>query len=221
MKEDMEYCFECGASTRVPYQGHPSDQLIHYWTPFAAGIMILLASIMCLTGGINLLGIYYYYISGELSSGKVAIIISGIVYLLGFYFGLRGTIVIFHRKNFKFAFRTAIFIAICGAIPIIFWVIFSSILVLFIIGIVRTLIILILAIIGIVLLWKSKDEFDRHTRDVDKQEGEMPSPAKPPGDAKSKPSPAQRLKELKELRKEGLITEKEFEEKRKKLVDAL
>ncbi|UCH89755.1 MAG: hypothetical protein JSV49_03660 [Thermoplasmata archaeon] len=207
MNEDMEYCYKCGVSTRSPYQRHPSDQMIHYWTPVVAGILILIASIYCLTHAISFLRVGYYQIWDDLDYWGSAFFIIGIIYIFGFYFGLRGSILIFQRKNFKFAFGTVIFLAICGAIPLVFWS--------------NTSIILLLAIIGIVILWYSKDVFDRPVGEYDKQREAMPPFITPPHDAKPKPSAAQRLKELKELRKERLITEKEFEEKRKKLAQEL
>ncbi len=208
INEWTEICPKCGAYVISSYKNQLSRLHSLPWPIFFAGIFILIVSILFLMAAISKFEILLWNFP-HLSNLIYLLLL--LVDILGFIFGLRAAYFIFSRRNYYSAFRNSLFVLIIG---FVFFLIYPY-----------NLTIIILTILVLVFLSISKKEFIHPS-----------APPAPPEFYQSRPGAAQtkfnydamplnkqseKLRILKELLDDGIISEVEFNRKKKELLKQL
>jgi hypothetical protein len=162
------------------------------WKPLIAGFLILLSSIYILYAAF-----LYFRDALILNHLSISIIylVTGFFKVIGFVVGIQGSILIFKRIKFKSAYFYSILLFIFHFLPILRFLDFIEHF-------------SMLTIFGIIFLWMSKDLFDIPKHHIEDKYN-------------SKPTEFNKLRELKKLKDDGVITNDEFEAKKNELLETL
>jgi hypothetical protein len=191
-------CSKCGAQMHIHKDQLSETLYSSAWMPFIAGFILLFASIECIRVGIDLSN-YFSHGIAYLNWREALYIIAAVFGFVGFIFGLIGSINMFKRENFGLAFNGSIGVAVYG----LFLSLLSE----------RTSGILILAILALIFLVMSKSEFNPATRSGRALIAGISSQFEKPQ------TNVEKIKELKKLMDDGIITEKEFQAKKRDLLE--
>jgi hypothetical protein len=198
------------ASSQYQISGQPfyNQSSLFTWKPIVSGILILIGAIWCFIPGLVIVFIWegYWY---SLNGWGIVLLAIIIFECWCFSIGLVGSILMFKRKKFVHSIWGAVFVLVGGCLAFYPFIVFG-------------VIILPLSIIGIVFLSLSKNEFDIIHDPIPRPKVPIPSPASPLSKSTTPYSiNVQQLRDLKGLKDDGIITEKEYEEKRRILLSKL